>query len=68
MSIEPLMTPDEVAAFLRKSRSWVYQAAADKRLPSTRVGRDLRFHRATLEEWLRANTSSSAPATLKSEG
>lgn len=68
MTMEPLLTPEEVATFLRKSRSWVYQAAADKKLPSTRVGRDLRFKRSELESWLNANTSSTAPAALKDEG
>lgn len=53
---EPLMRPAEVAVLLKVSRTWVYAAAADGRLPSLRLGGPhgpLRFVRADVEAWLR---------------
>ena len=43
--MEPLMTAREVAAFLRKSESWVYHEAAADRIPgAVRIGGSLRFN------------------------
>ena len=50
-----LLKPAEVAALLRVSRSWVYAAAEDGRLPSVRLGGPegpLRFMRADIRSWL----------------
>lgn len=66
-SSEALLTPTEVAAWLKKSKSWVYGAASSGQLPVTRIGRDLRFRREDLERWLSARTQRTAPATLKEE-
>ncbi len=49
------MKPTEVAVLLRVSRSWVYDAAADGRLPSIRLGNaegPLRFVREDVDAWL----------------
>jgi len=61
---EPLMKPAEVAALLRVSRSWVYDAAADGRVPSIRLGHaegPLRFVRGDVETWLEEARSSWTP-------
>jgi excisionase family DNA binding protein len=50
-----LLKPADVARRLKVSRSWVYDAAADGRLPSIRLGAPdgpLRFVRADLEQWI----------------
>ncbi|MGB2710820.1 MAG: helix-turn-helix domain-containing protein [Conexibacter sp.] len=50
-----LLKPAEVARRLKVSRSWVYDAAADGRLPSIRLGTTdgpLRFVRTDLEQWI----------------
>ena len=44
-----LWSADDVAAYLRTSRSWVYKAAADGTLPSVRIGSVLRFLPASVE-------------------
>jgi excisionase family DNA binding protein len=52
---EQLLKPAEVARRLRVSRSWVYAAAADGRLPAIRLGGadgPLRFVAADVEAWL----------------
>ena len=50
-----LMKPAEVAALLKVSRTWVYAAATDGRLPAVRLGGPdgpLRFIREDVEAWL----------------
>jgi excisionase family DNA binding protein len=47
----PLMTPEEVATALRVHRSWVY--AHQQELPGLiRLGRDVRFRRVAIVEFL----------------
>ena len=61
-----LLKPAEVAAFLRVSRSWVYAAAEDGRLPSVRLGGlggPLRFVRADIQAWLDATRKAWLPGT-----
>ena len=58
------MKPAEVAALLQVSRTWVYDAAADGRLPSVRLGQPdgpLRFVRADVEAWLNEARSAWTP-------
>ncbi len=55
MSGEQLLKPAEVCSLLSVSRTWVYAAAADGRIPSIRLGGEdgpLRFVKADLEAWL----------------
>lgn len=50
-----LLKPNEVAGRLGVSRSWVYEAAKDGRIPCVRVGGPdgpLRFIEHDLDEWL----------------
>jgi excisionase family DNA binding protein len=49
-----MMTANEVAAFLKVNRATVYRLVKRKRLPSFRVGRDHRFRRAEIDEWIEA--------------
>lgn len=67
-SFESLMTPTEVAEYLRKSKSWVYGAASRGELPTKRIGRDLRFSREELDRWLASKTTRAPAATLKAGG
>ena len=59
-----LMTIEEVAEYLRFHPSTVYRLVRQGRLPAVKVGKQWRFHRQALEDWLRANTTTgnnSAP-------
>ena len=50
-----LLRPAAVCRMLGVSRSWLYQAAADGRVPNVRLGGPdgpLRFVAADLEEWI----------------
>lgn len=54
---EPLWDAKDVAAFLKVSRSWVYQHAESGTLPSVRIGGLRRF----IPAQIRAYTTSTAP-------
>ena len=47
-----LLTVQDVAEWLAVPVSWVYAAAESGKLPSVRVGRYRRFHRADIERYL----------------
>ena len=55
MTTSELLRPHEVCRILGVSRSWLYQAAADGRIPHIRLGSDdgpVRFVPAEIEQWL----------------
>src|SRR4051794_23341287 len=59
-----LLKPTDVARWLCTSRSWVYAAAADGRLPSLRLGGQsgpLRFVAHDVEQWLAATRAQWLP-------
>ncbi len=55
MTTSELLRPHEVCRLLGVSRSWLYQAAADGRIPHIRLGSDdgpIRFVPEDIEQWL----------------
>lgn len=55
VSLSPLMTVDEVAAYLNLTPSTVYRMVSRKELPALRIGasgRTLRFHREDILQWV----------------
>lgn len=60
--MEPLMTVREVAAFLRKSSSWVYHQAAADRIPgAVRIGGSLRFNPEVIQRFGAGETTYVLP-------
>jgi excisionase family DNA binding protein len=52
---EPLLTVQEVAAFLRVPTSWVYERTRRRgreRLPHIKMGKHLRFRTAEIKQYL----------------
>ncbi|MER6255489.1 helix-turn-helix domain-containing protein [Streptomyces sp. NPDC001584] len=49
-----LLTVDEVAEFLSKPRSWVYENWRTEQIPFRRVGQSLRCRPSDLDRWLDA--------------
>ncbi|TNM23644.1 helix-turn-helix domain-containing protein [Streptomyces sedi] len=47
-----LWTVKDLAEFLDKPTSWVYQNHAREKIPSYRVGQQLRFRPDEIERWL----------------
>ena len=56
----PLLTVDEVAAWLHTSRPAIYKMVERGQLPGVwRLGRKVYFHRASLLDWLDQNPAPS---------
>lgn len=47
-----VLSPDEAAALLSCSAQFIYRQAASGELPSYKLGRLVRFHRADIDAWL----------------
>ena len=47
-----VMNVEEVAEYLRIPRSSVYKLAKNRRIPSQKAGRQWRFSRKAIDEWL----------------
>lgn len=66
---EGLMKPAEVCRLLAVSRTWVYAAAAEGRIPAIRLGGPegpLRFIRADVERWLQDARAEWTPGRSRS--
>jgi len=53
-----LMTTTELAEYLRISRASVYRLVRQKQIPVSKVGRQLRFRRDTVDMWLSKGEAS----------
>jgi len=51
--LPPVLTVDEVAAFLRLNRKTVYEAIHRGEIPARRIGNALRIGRDQVIDWLR---------------
>jgi len=49
---EELLTVAELASWLRKPRSWIYNRLTDLGIPHVRLGNHIRFKRSEVEAWL----------------
>lgn len=58
---ESLWTANDVAAFLKVSRSWVYQKSEAGLLPSIKVGGLLRFEAPAIKAWLHSESAPVIP-------
>ena len=54
---ESLLTPEEVAKYLRVNKYTLYRLVSEKKLPAIKVGNQLRFKQSELDQWLTQNTS-----------
>jgi len=49
---DKVLTIEELAAYLKISKSTLYKLAQEGRLPGKKVGRHWRFNRETIDSWL----------------
>lgn len=47
-----LMTVEEVARYLRLKPQTIYKWAQEKRIPAVKLGKEWRFRKRILDEWL----------------
>jgi len=55
MGPHDIMTIDELAEYLKISKSTLYKLAQEGKLPAQKIGKRWRFHRATIDEWVAGN-------------
>lgn len=48
-----IMTMDELAEYLKISKSTLYKLAVENKLPGQKIGKRWRFHRGAIDDWLR---------------
>ena len=58
-----VLTIDELAAYLKISRSTLYKLAQDGRVPCQKVGRHWRFRKQAIDRWLEHGSTDGAKAS-----
>lgn len=53
------MTIDDLAKYLKLSKSTLYKLCAEGKIPGIKVGRHWRFHHETIDAWLTQGDDSS---------
>jgi len=54
-----VLTIDELAEYLKVSKSTLYKLAQEGKVPGQKVGKHWRFSKDAVDTWLRANENSS---------
>jgi excisionase family DNA binding protein len=54
-----VMTIEDLAAYLKLSKSTLYKLCQDGKVPGQKVGRHWRFHKAVIDRWLGDQEQSS---------
>ena len=49
---DDIMTMDELAEYLKISKSTLYKLAQDNKLPGQKIGKRWRFHREAVDAWV----------------
>ena len=56
---DKVLTIEELAVYLKISKSTLYKLAQKGELPGQKVGKHWRFHRDIIDQWLAENTSAT---------
>jgi excisionase family DNA binding protein len=56
---DEIMTIDELAEYLKISKSTLYKLAVENKLPGTKIGKRWRFHKEAIDEWVKQGPSQS---------
>jgi excisionase family DNA binding protein len=54
--IGEVLTMDDLSEYLKISKSTLYKLAQEGSIPSQKVGKHWRFHRETIDSWLKSRT------------
>lgn len=60
-----LLDVNDVAAALGVSSDWIYAEVRADRIPHIRLGRNVRFRAAIIEDWILSLESGKMPTTTK---
>ena len=62
---DDVMTIDELAAYLKLSKSSLYQFARAGKVPGVKIGQQWRFQKSAIDEWMRTGTMLPQQSTVK---
>ena len=51
--IDQIFTVDELAVYLKVSKSTLYKLLSEGKVPGQKVGRHWRFHKDGIDQWLK---------------
>lgn len=54
---DEVLTLEELAVYLKLSKSTVYKLVGENKIPGQKVGRHWRFSRAAIDKWLAVRTA-----------
>lgn len=57
------LKPEDVAEWLNVTKDWVYDAVERDLLPCRRLGKQLRFHKGEIQQWLDSTRSTTQGRT-----
>jgi len=60
---DEIMTMDELAEYLKISKSTLYKLAVENKLPGTKIGKRWRFHKEAIDDWIKVQTIRRAEVT-----
>jgi len=60
-----IMTMDELAEYLKISKSTLYKLAQDDKLPGTKIGKRWRFHKDAVDAWVKHGLSPERTGAAK---
>lgn len=58
---DPLMTIDELARYMRVSRFTIYRLVKRQFIPGTKIGRQWRFQKEEIDQWVRDQSRQGHP-------
>jgi len=54
-----IMAMDELAEYLKISKSTLYKLAVDNKIPGTKIGKRWRFHKDAIDRWVQNGPAQS---------
>jgi len=60
---DQVMTIDELASYLKISKSTLYKVVREGKIPSQKVGRHWRFRKKAIDRWLEETRAASPEAS-----
>ena len=56
---DEIMTMDELADYLKISKSTLYKLAVENKIPGTKIGKRWRFHKDAIDDWVKQGPEQS---------
>ena len=60
-SQDDIMTLDDLAAYIKLSKSSLYKLCQAGKVPGTKVGRHWRFHKDVIDAWIKTGVPPTQP-------